>query len=630
MREEGSTRSHGIRRFGIFELDPAQAVLRKNGRPVRIQDQPLRFLAVLTERPGTLVTREELRAELWADGEYVDFDRGLNTAVNRLRRALGDSAENPRFIETVPRRGYRFLAPLEGVVEPERAPEVPSPPEGERATHGKRTKALAIMALGVTAILSVSLLLRDRLSHASPTDRVMLAVLPFVDVSPDPEPYLGDGLTEELIGRLGGFSPERLGVIARTSVMTYKGTTETVERIGEELDVDFVLEGSVLRDGDAVRVMVRLIEVEDQAQLWTQSYQLDLGEIHGAQTDVAQSLGTFLTGESRAETSASTPSPVDPRAYDAYLKGVYFRDMLTEDGFRNGIELFEESISYEPEFAPAYAGMAACYCLLSGHGLEVEEPATLMSKARSMANHALSLDADLPIAHGALGMAKLKYEWDWDGAEAEFLHALELNPQEPAVHIWYAYLLSSQGRNDEALEHVETARSLDRFSRVANLNVAWQYYEARRYERALAEFDATLELHPGSWIGYWGRGLVHSGLGNHDAAKRDLDRAVERSGQHPSALGGSGYVLARAGEHALAEGVLRELTRRSETEYVPPSVPASICAALGDLDRAFEWLEKAYALRSRSLVWLAVAHEFDPLRSDPRYEDLLRRMQLEG
>jgi serine/threonine-protein kinase len=303
--------------------------------------------------------------------------------------------------------------------------------------------------------------------------------------------------------------------------------------------------------------------------------------------------------------------------------------MLTEEGFRDGIELFEESVSYEPDFAPAYARMAACYCLLSGHGLEVDRPAALMTKARAMAEHALRLNPDLPIARGALGMAKLKYEWDWDGAEAEFVRALELNPNEPTVHIWYAFLLSSQGRHEEALQHTEMARDLDPFSRVANLNVAWQLYEARRYEGALREFDATLELHPGSWIAHWGRGLVHSERGMNDAARADLRTAVERSERHPSALGGAGFVLARAGERALAKEVLDELAERSGTEYVPPSLAASIHAALGELDEAFERLELAYAQRSRSLVWLSVGHEFDPLRADPRYGDLLRRMGLE-
>ena len=363
----------------------------------RIQDQSLRLLALLVERPRALVTRDELRKELWLDGECVDFDRGINSAVNRLRRVLGDLSESPVFVETVPRRGYRFVAPIEEVPGPEPA-AVENPLFSGPSALARRSvsrKALALSALSVIAVFSATLfLLRDRPAHGSSKSKVVLAVLPFADVSADPEPHLGDGLTEEVIGRLGGLAPETLGVIARTTVMTYKSEPKTIEVIGRELNVDYVLEGSVRRDDDDVTIMVRLIEVEGQTQLWTDSYEVAFGEVRSAQIDVVQSLNRLLLGESSVAASDLTLPPINPRAYDAYLKGIYFRDMLTEEGFLNGIDRFEESISYEPEFAPAYAGMAACYCLLSGQGLEVDQPDVLMSKARSMAERALRLDAD--------------------------------------------------------------------------------------------------------------------------------------------------------------------------------------------------------------------------------------------
>jgi tetratricopeptide (TPR) repeat protein len=320
---------------------------------------------------------------------------------------------------------------------------------------------------------------------------------------------------------------------------------------------------------------------------------------------------------------------VDPRAYGAYLKGQHFRDMLSEDGYHKGIQFFDQAIEHDITFAPAYVGRGSCFCLLSGHGLEVDRPSVLMTNAKAMAQRAIELDENMSEAHGLLGMVKLKYEWDWASAELEFQQAIRLNPNDPMARIWYSFYLSSQGQHDDAIAEVQIARELDPLSRIANLNVAWQYYMARRYDQAIKEFDNTLELFPRMWVAHWGRGLSYCYNGMRDRAITDLELAVKLSGESNAALGALGFGNAVLGERKAADETLALLIARSKLQYVPPVTISAIYAAKGDLENSFQWLEKAYEVRSRSLVWLAVGHEFDPLRKDPRYQDMLHRMGLE-
>ena len=464
------------------------------------------------------------------------------------------------------------------------------------------------------------------------SDKIMLAVLPFENLSGDAEhEYFSDGLTEEMIARLGMIAPEKLGIIARTTSMRYKGSEKTADQIGKELGVDYLLEGSVRYERERLRITAQLIQTDDQTHLWAESYEAKAEDVITTQIEVAlrvaRSLAVEVLPKKRVKQGSTTV--VNPLAYEAYLKGRHFRAMVSEEGFRKGIDHFKQAIDHDPNFVEAYAGMAACYCLLSGHGLEVDQPKFLMPDAKKMAETALALDEELGEAHGALGMAKLKYEWDWEGAKKEFQRAVELNSNDPLTRIWYSFYLSSQGRHDEALSQVKIARDLDPFSRIANVNVAWQYYMARRYAKALEEFHHTLELFPDFWIAHWGRGLTYRCQeGMREEAVADLKLAVERSGGNQSAVGALGLAYAKLGEKEEAQKIVASLITRSEERYVAPTVIAAIYAALGDMDRAFEWLERAYELRSRSLVWLKVGHEFDPLRSEPRYQDLLRRMGL--
>jgi len=662
-------------RFGLFELDYHEQQLYKQGRKVSLQDQPFRLLCFFVQRPRELITRQELSELLWPDGAFADSDRGLNTAINKLRIALGDAAENPRFLETVPRRGYRFVAPLEVVdlespakvaeeiveemeagtneellLENSALRETPvavaesvsrvTEPLSQQNKLPQLSTWFAVLLLFV-AILGVgTYFVRSSFFSSSEVtgdpielqnQKVMLAVLPLDNLSGDSDQqYFSDGLTQELTTRLGSLAPDDLGVIARTTMKQYHNTKMPISQIGTELGVDCILEGSVRREGDSLRISVQLIRTGDQSQLWSETYVCKSQDVLLTQINVTRQIARSLSLEVLSESPLAEKLVVDPRAHDSYLRGRHFRDMLTEDGYRKGIQFFNQAIEYDPDFAPAYASRASCFCLLSGHGLEVEVPKVLMTNAKAMAERAIQLDDNVSEAHGALGMVKLKFDWDWASAEREFKRAIRLNPNDPMARIWYAFYLSSQGWHDDAIAEVKIACELDPLSRIANLNVAWQYYMARRYDQAITEFDNTLELFPLMWVAHWGRGLSYCHNGMRDRAITDLELAVELSGQSSVALGALGFGNAVLGETKAADETLALLIARSKQRYVPPVTISAIYAAKGDLENAFQWLEKAYEARSRSLVWLAVGHEFDPMRKDPRYQDMLHRMGLEN
>ncbi len=493
----------------------------------------------------------------------------------------------------------------------------------------KRPARLAvIVAVAVLAVLVGGVAVAIFKSWSS--ERVALAVLPFATVGGDSrQDYFSDGLTTEIIYRLGRVAPEDLVVIGHTTMLRYKNSEKSTDEISKELKVDYLLEGSVKYEGDRLWINAQLIRTSDQTHLWAESFETTTADVITTQLKLALNVARNLAVEVLPKRSRIDKSAVvDPLAYKAHLNARHFRSMVSENGLRKAIEHFQIALDHDSSFADAYAGMAACYCLLSGHGLEVDQPSALMPKVKDMAEAALALDDELSEAHGALGMSKLKYEWDWEGARTRFQRAIELDPNNPLSRIWYSFYLSSHGRHDEAIAQVETARELDPFSKVSNVNLAWQYYMARRYEKALEEFNHSLELFPEFWVALWGRGLVYAQRGLSKEAVADLKGAVERSRNDQSALGGLGLVFAKFGEREEAERVVESLTELSQNTHVPPTSVAAIYGALGDIDEAFQWLEKAYRIRSRSMVWLRVGHEFDPFRGDPRYQDLLRRMRL--
>jgi TolB-like protein/DNA-binding winged helix-turn-helix (wHTH) protein len=447
MAQEPQTVTPVIR-FGVFELDLAAGELRKSGIKVRLQEQPFQILSLLLERPGQVVTRDEIQQKLWPDGTFVDFEHSLNAAVKRLREALEDSADNPQFVETVPRRGYRFIYPVEG--------------HAARSRRWVWALALAALPALLTLLLALNVGgLRDRLwpRADSPAKRIMLAVLPCDNLSGDPEQeYFSDGMTDEMIAQLGRLQPARLGVIARTSAMHYKGTDKHVDEIGRELGVEYILECSVRREGDRVRITAQLIQVSDQTHLWAASYERELAGIFAIQSEVsrqiARSLEVELLPAERARPSGA--GTINPEAYEAYLKGRYFWNKRTEEGIKKSLDYFQQAVARDPDYALAYSGLADAY--LVGIFVGYLPSQDNHPKGLAAALRAVELDDTLAEAHASLANFEIG---NWLVEEKELKRAIELNPNYAPARIWYAMHLSARGRHEEALAEGKKALELD-------------------------------------------------------------------------------------------------------------------------------------------------------------------------
>lgn len=615
--------------FGVFELDLHTGELRRQGVKVPLQEQPLQLLGLLLEHAGDLISREEIEAQLWPDDAYGDLHHRLNNAVNKIRIALGDSAENPRFLETIPRRGYRFTAPVHEVGGATEATSSPPPPRRSRVLVGA-TGTLILVALILATALGSALWLSSRTPTAPASDQIMMAVLPFKNIGGDPaEDYLADGLTEEMILQLGRLGSSRLGVIARTSVMPYKATDKGIRDIGEELGVDYLLEGSIRQEADQLRITTQLVRVDQQTPLWAESYNRTIDDVFGVQQEVAERVSASLALAVLAPAKGRPGPPTRSRAaHLAYLKARYFRDQGTEEGYYRAIDYFRLAVVEDPLYARAYAGLASCQCLIAGHGLEVLPPADAMPKARELANKALGLDPELAEAHAVLGMVRLKYEWDFAGAGESFLRALELNPSYAQAHFWYSLYLEAMGRREEAVLQARRARELDPISKGAAANLAMQLVNAGRFEEASAEIAEALELDAGFWGAHWVLGNLHARQADYAAATATFQNAVDLSERNSVSLSSLGFTYALAGRRSEAEALLQELQDFGKERYLSPAFIAAIHAGLGQKDEAFKWLEEAFRLRSRYLVWLEVAPEYEQLRSDPRYQELIARIGL--
>ncbi len=492
--------------FGVFELDLQMGELRRQGAKVPLQEQPLRLLGLLLERPGDLISREEIETQLWPGDTYGDLDHRLNNTVNKIRIALDDPAENPRFLETIKRRGYRFMAPVH---------EVGTAQEGKPSTRpALRSWVLrgATGALLLATAIGLALWLSSGARSGPVPDKIMLAVLPFRNIGSElTEDYLADGLTEEVILQLGQLRSSELGVIARTSVMPYKTTQKGIRRIGQELGVDYILEGSVRQELDQLRITTQLVGVDDQTPLWAESYNRTREDVFSFQRDVADRVSTSLALAVLPPTNGRPTAPTKSRvAHQAYLKARYFRDQGTEEGFYRATDYFRLAIAEDPLYARAYAGLASCQCLLAGYGLEVLAPDEAMPKAREFAEKALGLDAGLAEAHAVMGMVRMKYEWDFAGAEESFLRALQLNPSYAQAHSWYSIYLEAMERREEALLQARRALELNPISKGAAANLAMQLANAGRFEEASAEIAEALELDEGFWGAHWVLGNLHA------------------------------------------------------------------------------------------------------------------------
>ena len=620
-------------RFGVFDLDPKSGELRKGGVEINLPPQPAKVLIQLATRAGQLVTREELRQQIWGKETFVDFEHGLNSCIKQIRAALDDHPETPRYIETRPRRGYRFIAPVQQLSARAVTPGALS--EGlSRTAQRSGARRFSVAAVG----LVVALFATGYFARLAPTrhavssgDKIMLAVLPFENLTGDPrQEYLSDGLTEEMITQLGRMHPERLGVIARTSAMQYKKTLKRTDQIGRELSVAYILEGSLRRAGDHVRVSAQLIQVRDQTHLWAESYERDLRDILALQNDVAQAIAREIDLKLTPQQQAriARVRPIDPRVYELYSKGRYFWNKRSEEGYSRAIQYFQQAIARDSEYAPSYAGLADAYALL-GSMPNVELPRSeAMPRARAAAVKALELDEGLADAHTSLAFVRMHFDWDWPAAEREFARALELNPGYATAHHWYAFWLIAQGRAEEALQEIRAAQRLDPLSLIINTDVGEILYYGRRHDEAIEQGRRALEIDSAFALAHRLLGMAHLAKRQFAPAVAELEATARVSGGRLDGLCVLGLAYAEAGRRAEARKVLRTLEQTSKQRPDLAYPIALVLAGLGERDQAFARLEQAHQKHDGSLILLQVDPLLDPLRSDARFQDLMRRVFL--
>ena len=653
-------------RTGLYDIDLSCPELRKNGMRIPLQEQPFHVLSLLLEHPGEVVTREQLQTKLWPADTYVAFDEGINTAIRKLRSAFGDSADNPRFIETLPRRGYRFIAPVHEMPKLAGAGEASADSKAaigieatgagadnhaaeqdrrytqaalpSRARVGK-LGAGTLLAFVVIAALSVYVARRHRAAQtpAGPGRRVMLAILPFQNLSNDPnQEYFSDGLTEETITDLGELSPEQLGVIARTSAMAYKRSDKTVSQIGSELGVDYILEGSVRREGGRARVSAQLIRVGDQTHLWARSYDRELNNV----LEIENDLGRAIAEEVQANLTPQRQSGlarqrlVDPEAYDLYLKGRYYWNQRTPAEIKESIEYFQKATAKDPNFALAYAGLADAYNISNIVGLY--SPKESLPQAAEAAMKAIELDPSLAEPHAALGMQKSHYEFDFPGAEKEFRKALELNSNSAYAHLFYSncYLLP-MGREAEAVAENQKALTLDPLSLPINNFMGVTYLFVGDYEKSYRQFRHTIEMDPRFPLAHAYFAALLYTMGKFDEAIEENEKAEVLSGVSPEKAAAEAAAmrkaLKRGGEIGMWQHNLAMTLEQFERGDISISASslASAYARAGHADKAFEWLGKAYDERDgQDITLIKYDLSFKNLRKDPRYAAFQRRMGL--
>jgi TolB-like protein/DNA-binding winged helix-turn-helix (wHTH) protein/tetratricopeptide (TPR) repeat protein len=637
-----ATQSPAVRRFGAFEINRQSGELRKNGMRLRLSGQPFQVLSVLVERAGELVTREELNSKLWPADTFVDFDHGLNNAVARIREILDDSSESSRYVETVPRRGYRFIAPLTDV-----APRTPTVAEltpvsaGVMPVQASRASVLAVtkrtassrqwmVLAGVTvlAALVAGVLLyqgRRATSNRQPAVR-SLAVLPLKNLSGDPsQEYLADGMTEELIGRLSMI--RGLRVISRTSVMQFKDPRISMPQIAKILGVDALVEGSVIRDGSRVRVHAQLIRGATDEHFWSETYNRELRDALTLESEVTQSIAqrveVTVTGEERSR--LVTDRHVIPEVYESYLKGQSVKGS-DQASIEERITYFEEALRKDPTFAPAYVGLAGAHSTLStifvGGPVQQER-----RQAVSAAQKALELDPDLAEAHVLLADVEQE-QWQWTQAETEYKRALSLKPNDASAHLGLAEWLMCHGRMDEALNWARHARELDPLG-VSGVSIAWILFHARRYDEAMRELRSELSVHPDDVWAQSTLGFVLMATGQPEEASTILEKTTSLMKSSSGSLELLASAYARAGRRREALHVINELKQRRQKTYVPAGAFINPYLALGDYDEAFVWFERAYDEKSNILQFLKVHPFFDPVRDDPRFKDLVHRVGLD-
>jgi len=649
-----------IYEFGDFRLDTQDWILSRQKEPVPLTPKMFEMLLALVQRDGAVITKDELMTAVWPDS-FVE-EGNLTQTVFMLRKALGETSARP-YIKTVPGRGYRFAVKVKKVSENGHAAiaehvlaaehpaadtsaslvassEVslvrPTPTGTARTTQtpeipisvyylDKKLWLLIASAFGMLLIAVSAGYLRRPGSGPQPQQpprRMMLAVLPFQNLTGDAtQEYFSDGMTEELISQMGNLDPQHLGIIARTSVMHYKNGQPPLDQIGRELGVQFVLEGSVRRDADKVRITAQLIQMKDQSHLWAHNYDRELGDVLLLQSDMAGAIAQEILAKisANAQPLAAQVSRVDPEEQDLYLRGRYHLGKGSEDEINKGIEYFRQAIEHSPRDARNYAALADSYLALSDYYLS---PAATLELGKQAAMKALQLDDNLAETHVSLGAIRFLYDWDWPQAEKEFTQAVKLNPNSSDAHLWRGVFLAQMGRSDEGISEIKLAESLDPLSLAVHVNAGWVYYLARRDEQALQEWRKILDIdphfavtHASIWIAYVRQAEMGSVLSPPSSGDVDALQLAAITGRH-----------AVSGNRAEAERLLSRLDSISKHRYVCPYEMATAHAVLGNKDKALDWLSRGLKERSGCMPDLKVDPRLDSLRSDPRFDTFLKRV----
>ena len=630
-------------RFGVFEVDLRAGELHKHGLKVRLQEQPFQVLVVLLEHAGKVVTREELQKKLWPADTFVDFDHGLNKAINKIRDALGDSSESPRFVETIARRGYRFLAEVKQVESiaahiAEPVEEKPRPAKDRLVTAVSAAPAeqvrvapsiarwIAVGSLVLLLLIAGAWIYRS--GNRPPSEIRSLAVLPLENLSGDAaQEFFADGMTDELITDLGQVSALR--VISRTSVMPYKRARKPLPEIARELSVDAVVEGTVLRSGDRVRIDAQLIQASDDKHLWAQSYEGDLRDTLALQNQVARAIAEQIriSVNPREQVALGRNQVVNPQAYVSYLKGRYFWNKRTAESLKAAEAYFNQAIEEDANYARAYSGLADTYALLGDWQYAAMAATEALPKAKAAAMKALQLDSGLGEAHNSLAFCLDGFDWDFKSAEKEFRRAIELNPGYATAHHWYSWHLSLVGRNTEAIAEMKKAQNLDPLSLIINADLAELLMIARSYDESIEQSRKTIEMDPNFGLAHNQLAQAYLQKGMNQEAILEFQKAVQLSEGSPTCAANLARAYATVGRRNDALQLLGDLKKSSTAVYSHASEIAVVYAALGDKDRAMNWVEKGYQERFNPGVLLRPG--FDPLRSDPRFENLVRRIGMQ-
>jgi TolB-like protein/DNA-binding winged helix-turn-helix (wHTH) protein/Tfp pilus assembly protein PilF len=622
------TQPAAVLRFGTFEVDLRAEELRKQGVRVKLQEQPFLVLKALLGRPGEIISREELRSQIWSADTFVDFDNSLNTAINKLRDALGDSAENPRFVETVPRRGYRFLPSVSSDVKG----------TGSKAGAPSYTPTLErrrwVVIGGIGCILIVGLIGVGLSRFGSSRGPIYaIAVMPFGNTSGDPDAeYLSDGIAEGVIDKLSALS--NVKVISRTSTFRYKKREIEPRKVARELGVQALVTGSLTQRGDDLWVSAELVDAREDRHLWGEEYSRKLADVASVQQEIAgaitENLQLRLTGAEKKQLAKVYKT--SPEAYQLYLRGQYYSGKGTLEGLRKGVEYFEQAIEKDPRYAQAYAGLANCYGDLAG-GMAYLPPGENFPKAKTAATKALELDESLAAAHAALGWVEWGYDWDWSSAEREFKRAIELDPDSAVAHGRYASYLVTTGHAEEGIAESKRAQELDPLGQRTAEFLGYNYLGAERYDESIVQLQRAIELDPSAaWLhaelgwAFARKGMYAQAIAEHEKIG---PTAYAVSSENQVVASGLGWIYAMAGKRDRARQILTAFDRLSSQSYVDFYQVGAIYAGLGDKDMAFKSLGRAYSERSGSLVYIKT----DPfwsndVRTDPRYADLLQRMRL--